>query len=135
MPGVFYRSADGLQGFVAGPTCFTADLRHSAVKVQGTQLLVFYSVVGENPERILLATVDLTSPWSGWQASSPVVVLEPQLDWEGAPLPARPSVRGPANGPVRELRDPAVFVEADRTYLLYAVAGEAGLAIGELHLS
>ncbi|HTP48416.1 MAG TPA: hypothetical protein VMQ50_16000 [Casimicrobiaceae bacterium] len=49
-------------------------------------------------------------------------------------MPARPSVRGLARHPVRELRDPAIFVEGNRTYLLYAVAGESGIAIGELHL-
>ena len=29
------------------------------------------------------------------------------------------------------LRDPAVFVEAGRVFLLYSVAGEAGIAIAE----
>ncbi len=57
MPGVFYRSDDGLHGFVEGPTLFTKDMRHSAVKVQGDTLNVFYSVVGENPERILLSRI------------------------------------------------------------------------------
>jgi hypothetical protein len=133
MPGVFYRSADGLQGFVQGPTLFTADMRHSAVKVDGHTLQVFYSVVGENPERILVSTIDLSRPWTEWEASRPLVVLKPEMDWEGAALPAKPSVRGPAPGPVRQLRDPAIFVEAGRTYLLYSVAGESGVAIGEVH--
>ena len=134
MPGTFYRSADGLQGFVEGPTLFTSAMRHSAVRVNGTTLQVFHTIVGENPERILLSTIELTRPWMEWKASKPRVVLEPQMDWEGAALPARPSVRGIARGPVRELRDPAIFVEAGRTYLLYSVAGESGIAIGELHL-
>jgi hypothetical protein len=56
------------------------------------------------------------------------------MDWEGAALPAKPSIRGIAPGAVRELRDPAIFVEAGRTYLLYSVAGESGIAIAELHL-
>jgi hypothetical protein len=134
MPGVLYRSADGLQGFVKGPRLFTADMRHAAVQVDGTMLLVFYSIVGESPERIVLSTIDLTRPWMEWMASEPIVVLEPERDWEGASLPLRPSVRGAARSPVRELRDPAVFVEADRTYLLYSVAGESGIAIAEVHV-
>lgn len=134
MPGVFYRSVDGLQGFVKGPTLFTSDMRHSAVKVEGNTLLVFYSDVGDNPERILLSRMDLSRPWMEWKETKPVVVLEPQMEWEGSSLPAQPSVRGAAPGPVRQLRDPAIFVEAGRTYLLYSVAGESGIAIAEVHL-
>jgi hypothetical protein len=34
--------------------------------------------------------------------------------------------------PVCQLRDPAIFREGDRTYLLYTVAGERGIAMAEL---
>jgi hypothetical protein len=34
--------------------------------------------------------------------------------------------------PVRQLRDPAIFEEGGRASLLYAVQGEAGIAISEL---
>jgi hypothetical protein len=47
----------------------------------------------------------------------------------GCVLTLKPSVRGAARSPVRELRDPAVFVEAGRTYLLYAVAGNQALRL------
>jgi hypothetical protein len=33
---------------------------------------------------------------------------------------------------VNQLRDPAIYVEDDRIYLLYAIAGESGIAIAEL---
>jgi hypothetical protein len=33
---------------------------------------------------------------------------------------------------VNQLRDPAVFDENGRTFLLYAVAGESGIAIAEV---
>jgi len=35
---------------------------------------------------------------------------------------------------VNQLRDPAIFEEDDRVYLLYAVAGESGIAIAEIFL-
>jgi hypothetical protein len=41
-------------------------------------------------------------------------------------------VRGGEDEPVRQLRDPAIFTEDGRTYLLYSVAGESGIAIAEL---
>ncbi len=57
----------------------------------------------------------------------------PEKDYEGAGLPIRPSVSGPARGPLHELRDPAWFKDADgKEYLLYSVAAEQGIAIAEL---
>jgi hypothetical protein len=35
---------------------------------------------------------------------------------------------------VNQLRDPAVFAEDDRIFLLYTVAGESGIAIAEVFL-
>ena len=58
--------------------------------------------------------------------------LEPEFDWEGVNLPLEPSYRGTIMGQVRQLRDPAIFVEDGRTYLLYSIAGESGIAIAEL---
>ena len=132
MPGVFYRSRDGLTGFEEGPTLFTRDMRHTALKLDGPILSVFYTNAGDCPERILLATIDLRPDWQHWQTSEPVVVLEPELPYEGGDLPRVPSVRGLVHEPVCQLRDPAVFREHGRTYLLYSVAGEHGIAIAEL---
>ena len=64
--------------------------------------------------------------------SPPEILLEPETDYEGARLPLIPSVNGAALGPVRQLRDPAIFEEDGKRYLLYAVAGEQGIAIGEI---
>ena len=129
MPGVLYRSYDGLSGFEEGPTLFTPAMRHTALKLDGDMLSVFYTNVGDSPERILLATIELTADW---QASESVVVLEPELPYEGADLPRAPSRRGLVREPVCQLRDPAIFQDDGRTYLLYTVAGERGIAIAEL---
>lgn len=132
MPGIFYRSKDGLTGFERGQKLFTDDMRHTALKLDGSTLSVFYSNVGDCPERILLSTIDLTPDWRQWQASEPATVLAPEMEWEGANLPLEPSIRGWAPQPVRQLRDPAIFREDGRTYLLYSVAGEHGIAIAEV---
>src|SRR5215475_4491859 len=94
MPGVFYRSRDGLSAFTQGPTLFTHHMRHTALTLDGPILSVFYTNAGDCPERILLSTIDLTPDWRSWVASAPVVVLEPELDYEGGNLPRVPSVRG-----------------------------------------
>jgi hypothetical protein len=132
MPGVMYRSRDGLTGFEEGPTLFASTMRHTALKLDGDRLSIFYTHAGDCPERILLATITLTPDWQTWQASEPVAVLEPEREYEGGHLALEPSRRGLVMGPVRQLRDPAVYREDGRTYLLYSVAGEYGIAIAEL---
>lgn len=133
MPGVFHRSDGGLTDFEEGPTLFENLMRHSALLVRGDVLDVFWTRVGDAPESILHSTVELTPDWNEWSASDPTVVLRPEHDWEGADAPVEPSRRSTAHGHVNQLRDPAIFVDDDgRTYLLYAVAGESGIAIAEI---
>lgn len=133
MPGIFFRSRDGSTNFESGLVLFSQDQRHTAVLVKGDTLFVFYSQAGDCPEHILCATIDLTGDWREWQASEPVSVLLPEIAYEGADLPLLPSERGAIHSRARQLRDPAIFQEDGRTYLLYSVAGENGIAIAELH--
>ena len=128
MPGQFYRSEDGFTNFEEGPRLFGPNMRHSAVIVRDDHLYVFWTRVGDAPESILLSTIDLRSDWMAWNESKEVMVLKPEFDWEGANAPVEPSVRSTAYGQVNQLRDPALYVEGDQVYLLYAVAGESGIA-------
>lgn len=133
MPGVVYRSRDGLSGFEQGPQLFENNTRHMALQRRRDMLRVFWTRVGDAPERILCSTVDLHAEWTSWTASQPVEVLRPEMNWEGADLPIEPSLRGAINGRVNQLRDPCVFEDDDGcAYLLYAVAGEHGIAIAAL---
>src|SRR5439155_7267617 len=80
MPGIFYRSRDGLRDFEEGSNLFrdvVSDMRHAAFKLDGDVLSVFYTNRGDCPERILLSTIRLTPAWGEWRASPPAVVLEP----------------------------------------------------------
>jgi hypothetical protein len=43
-----------------------------------------------------------------------------------------PSTPGAVNGPVNALRDPCVFEDRGRRYLLYAGAGESAIGLAEL---
>ena len=70
MPGVFYRSRDGLTDFEQGPTMFSPNMRHTAVKVTGSTLNVLYSNVSETPESILLSRIELTADWMDWKKDS-----------------------------------------------------------------
>lgn len=140
--GALLRSRDGLHSFERGPDPFQAGgsggasgarPRHLAVALDGTRLSIYYSRIGDTPERILGTDLDLTGDWLDWQVSSPREVLRPEKPWEGAALPMVASRAGESVGPENALRDPAVFVDTDgRRYLLYSVAGESGIGISEL---
>ena len=132
MPGQFYRSKQPFGPFEQGPALFNPDMRHCAVFVKDQTLWVFWTQVGEVPEHIKVSTIDLEDDWMAWQVSASQEVLRPARDWEGATAPAIASVRSTAYGVVNQLRDPAIYVEGDVIYLLYAVAGESGIAIAQL---
>ena len=134
MPGIFYRSQDGLSAFEQGPVLFNPEMRHCAVLRRGNVLSVFWTQVHEAPERIYLSTVDLVPDWHAWRESERVEVMRPERAWEGADAPLEPSVRSVAYGHVNQLRDPAIYVEEDAVYLAYAVAGEAGIGLARIWL-
>ncbi len=132
MPGLFLRSRDGISGWEAGPRLFPANQRHSALLVRGDRLHVFWTRVGDAPESLLASTLDISGDWNAWKASDPVLVLQPGRAWEGAGLPVERSYRSAVSHPVNQLRDPCIYEEGGRVFLLYAVKGEGGIAIAEL---
>jgi len=136
MPGQLYRSRDPLGGFEEGPRLFNPSMRHAALLKRGDTLFVFWTQVGDVPEHIKVSTIDISGDWMEWSETPSVEVLRPELAWEGADAPLVPSVRSTAYGHVNQLRDPAIYEDAEsgRVFLLYAVAGESGIAIAEVHI-
>ena len=132
MPGIVFRSRDRLSIFEEGPRLFNPDMRHSALLMRDDLLHVFWTQRRDAPERIFMATIDVTRDWMDWQESAGVEVLRPEMEWEGARLEIAPSRGGHIDEPVNQLRDPAIYEEDGNIYLLYSVAGEHGLAIARL---
>jgi hypothetical protein len=134
MPGQLYRSEDSFHSFEPGAILFNPNMRHAALLKRDATLFVFWTRVGDAPESILLSRINLTDNWHQWKEGAPSEVLRPERSWEGADAPLAPSVRSTAYGHVNQLRDPAIFEEDGRVYLLYAVAGESGIAIAEIFI-
>ena len=136
MPGVFYRSKNGRTDFEQGPTLFPSTMRHAALWRDGNTLWVFWTNVGDAPEHILVTSVALSSNWMDWQLGTTESVMKPEHRWEGADQPMMPSLRSVAYGRQCQLRDPAIFDPRDGTlYLLYALAGEAGIGLARLTMN
>ena len=133
MPGYLFRSRDGMTNFKAGPQLFTSNMRHSGLLIREGRLYVFFTNRGDEPERIMLSTIELTDDWHEWTTSEPIEVLRPEMDYEGVDLPLEASKGGYIDERVHQLRDPAIYQEGDKTYLLYSVAGESGIAIAEIN--
>lgn len=133
--GHLYRGTDPLAPFERRQELFPT-IRHVAVRhLPDEWLQVFLTRRGDRPERVMCAVVDLSPPDSRWRADPhpPEPVLWPETDGEGGNRPLTTSTAGAVDRPVRALRDPAIFEDTDgRTYLLYAVAGERGIACAEL---
>lgn len=139
--GELWRAPEWEGPFIKGPSLVHFDakrgvgdgFRHGEVHRAGDLVHLLYTRMGDRPERILHATVDLRGDWLGWQASAPVTLLAPELPWEGADLPLETSIMGGLERRARQLRDPCVFADADgSTYLLYCGGGESGIGIARL---
>lgn len=76
----------------------------------------------------------LTGNWKSWRPSEPVELLRPETDEEGGNLPLVPSCFGAIHEPVRQLRDPAIYKEEGRLYLLYTGAGETNICCAKLEM-
>jgi hypothetical protein len=135
--GLLLRASDPLGVFTAGPNPFRGTpyanrIRHVAVLERNGLLYVFFTAIGDDPERVLVSTIDRSGDWTDWRASEAVDLLRPEAPYECVDLPGAPSLAGDVKGPVRQLRDPAVIVDEGRTLLFYSFCGEQGIAAAEL---
>ena len=134
-----YRSSDGLSDFEQGPVLLPALRGRSAAKAcrrsqeSGHWLRVYYTRQGDAPERIFYGTIDLARGLAALDgAAKGSNCCGRRRISKGPDLPHAPEPDGPAKGRENALRDPAIFEEDGRTWLLYAVAGESGIALAEL---
>jgi hypothetical protein len=131
--GQLARSKDPLASFEIGLNPFRNSsyanrVRHVGLILRGSRLHVFFTAIGDTPERVLVSTIDLTSDWTTWRATAPVEVLRPETLYECADMAAVPSQAGDVEGKVRQIRDPFVFEEQSQAFLFYSTCGEQGIA-------
>jgi hypothetical protein len=135
--GQILRASDPLGAFELGgspfrETAYNNRVRHVALLPEGDQLHIFFSAIGDAPERILYTTMGLAGDWREWRIGQVSEVLTPEASYECPGLPNEPSEVGEIDHPARQLRDPALFREDGKTYLFYTFCGEQGVAGAEL---
>jgi hypothetical protein len=138
--GNLLRGKDPLAAFEVGPNAFrdtaygSNRVRHVALVPRGDRLHVFFTAIGDAPERMLMTTIDMTRPWADWKVGALVDVMQPEQDYECANLPIAKSAVGDIFEPARQIRDPHVLQDGGKTYLFYVICGEQGVAGAEITL-
>src|SRR5262249_45902225 len=129
--GLLLRANDSLETFETGPNPFqggpyAGKVRHVALLRRGDTILVFFTAIGDAPERVFVAPMNLSGDWTTWKISTPTEILRPEASYECPNLPNAPSEAGDIKGPAQQLRDPGVFEEEGHAYLFYSYCGEQG---------
>lgn len=138
--GTLSRAGDPLGRFEIGPNPFRDGryanrVRHVAILPRGDRLHVFFTAIGDAPERVLMSTLHLRGDWSAWRTSEPIEVLKPEAPYECTDLPVVPSLGGDVDVPAHQIRDPFVFEDGGRLFLYYSTCGEQGIAGATLNLN
>ncbi len=130
MDAVLVRTQDITSQFERGHQ-FLPRFRHCALYREGDCLNIFFTRAFDKPEVMLFSQIDLSKDWSEWDPTEPEIVLKPERDWEGANLKITQSNYG-GTRKAHALRDPNIYTENGKIFLLYSVKGEKGIAIAEI---
>lgn len=135
--GQLLRAKDPSSSFELGPNPFQDGpyanrVRHVALMAHENYIDVFFSAIGDAPEKILHTTIPMMGDWTQWRATAYEEVLTPQTKYECPEMPTAPSKSGEIHGPAKQLRDPALFLEGGKVYLFYTVCGEQGVGGAEI---
>ena len=136
--GQLLRARTALDAFDLGGdpfrgTPYSGRVRHVALLPDADLLNIFFTAIGDAPERIYHTTMDIRGDWREWRVGDTTEVLSPDEPYECVNLPNEKSAVGEIDHPARQLRDPAVFRESGRTYLFYTFCGEQGIAGAEVN--
>ena len=91
-----------------------------------------FSRVGDTPERILHCQITLFDDPQDWRFGPVTKLLTPDVTWEGLGTDPVKSAEGSARGWIPELRDPCLFNDKGRLWLLYSGGGERGVGVAEI---
>lgn len=143
--GNLWRSKSGLEPFEPGVNPFDQSLsneiwhnfsgaiRHVGIHKNENTLRIFFSKIGDKPERIYEGGINLAAQnWEQWRVTNIRECLRPTERYEGADLPLSHSTAGAAHYPENAVRDPFLFEHVGRQMLFYSTQGEQGIAIAEL---
>jgi hypothetical protein len=106
-------------------------------------IYVFFTLIGDMPERILLGSIDVNSgseAWMYWKLLPGPTLVQPEYWYESGNSTVKPSQNGAALESVDLIRDPRFLPDVQRSnkrlsgMLFYSVQGEQGIAIAKISI-
>ena len=109
-----------------------AKIRHGHICQVGEHVHFVFSRVGDTPECILHCPIAVSDDPQNWRFGPVTKLLNPDEPWEGFGKGPVKSAEGSARGWLPELRDPCLFYDEGRLWLLYSGGGERGIGVAEM---
>lgn len=112
-----------------------------------SDMYVFFTLIGDAPERILLGMIDRSPAsggshnWLDWKFLPGPIIIQPEYEFEHGNAPLKPSKPGPGLTVLNEIRDPHFLPHNDTDlkklsgFLFYTVQGEQKLAMSTLQIN
>jgi len=109
-----------------------AKIRHGHICRVVEHMHFVFSRIGDAPECILHCPIELSDNPQDWRFGPVSTLLSPNEAWEGFGKVPVKSAEGSARGWIPELRDPCLFYDEGRLWLLYSGGGERGIGVAEM---
>jgi hypothetical protein len=110
------------------------NMRHLHIVSHKETLLVFYTRIGDAPERIYAKSLKVHPDNSHLEISEEIEVMRPQIAFECQTASITKSQPGLSETFELAFRDPFVFTENELNLLFYSYGGESGIAVCQIDL-
>lgn len=107
-------------------------IRHLSILKKKNYLHCVFSKIGDKPEKIYYTKVFLSKNYLNWKFKKIKEILRPTFPYEGSNLKLKRSKPGDAPEPENALRDPYLFIDGKKTYMIYCVKGEKNFALCQI---
>lgn len=108
-------------------------IRHLCLLKREEYLEVFFTKIGDKPERIYRGILKLLYNQKNWKITNIEEILRPTKVYEGSKIKLEKSEPGPSKKIENAVRDPYILNDNNKTYLFYSIKGEKGIALAKIN--
>ena len=94
-------------------------VRHISFIIENNILFIFYTRIGDKPERIYYSKVNLTIDEKEWFFDTENELIRPEFDFEGVNIKLTKSEPGDSSKPENALRDPHIIKICNNYFITY----------------
>ena len=108
-------------------------VRHLCLLKRNEYLEIFFTKIGDKPERIYRGILSLIYEQKKWKVVKIKEILRPTKVYEGSKIKLKKSEPGPSKKIENAVRDPYILIDKNKTYLFYSIKGEKGIALAKIN--